>query len=75
MSDSTWEGRRTICEVLREILDAAEELRNSVEDMRLLENAYDITVKTHEAVDMAKRMDSKLREYKHDYDGGSWYAG
>lgn len=56
---------RTICEVLREIWDISEALRE--EDLRT-----EIQARIVRAYDMAKRMNAKLREYKHDWDQGFW---
>lgn len=50
---------RTICEVLREINDLAQ---NSIEIRKLLV----------EAQDMAKRMSRKMVEYSKDWDKGWW---
>ena len=74
---SHWEGKRTICEVLREVLETAERMNELIasggcSEIRLFEGVFDITVKTHEAVDMAKCMDRKLRVHKEDYDRGMW---
>lgn len=58
---------RTICEVHREIYDIiikdktiSDELSNEL--IELLEDAYV----------MAKKMNAKLRQYKHNYDDGWW---
>ena len=58
---------RTICEVHREIydiLDNDEDLEYEVKDeiIELLEEAYL----------MAKKMNQKLQQYKHNYDDGWW---
>ena len=53
------EGDRTICEVLRQIADLC------AEDEQVISLII-------EAADMAKRMDSKLKEYKPDYYDGFW---
>lgn len=55
-------GRRTICEVHREIYDACEEM-SEPEKTTLQELAI-------EAFIMSKRIDAKLREYKADWDAG-----
>ena len=49
---------RTICEVLREIYDLAEE--------------PEIRSRCEEAIVMAKKMDARLRHYKYNYDEGWW---
>jgi len=53
---------RTICEVHREIY---RELKKRNSDEPLLE-------KLEEAFNMAKKMNNKLRQYKHNYDDGWW---
>ena len=52
---------RTICEVHRQLY-------------RLLKDHPDplIGELLHEAFDMGKKMDNKLRQYKHGYDEGWW---
>jgi len=71
-----WEGKRTICEVLREIMSIAENMNELISGppskIRLMEGVFDITRKSQEAVGMAKKMDKKLREYKEDYDKEMW---
>jgi len=58
---------RTICEVHREMWDIVEVVPQ--EDLRgELQNRL-VTVYT-----MAKKMEEKLREYKHDWDSGFWEA-
>jgi len=56
---------RTICEVLREI-----------NDMHQGDTQVDIDTraKVRESVDMAKRMDRKLKEYNKEYDADWWEA-
>lgn len=58
-------AHRTICEVLREI-----------NDMHQGTSQLDITTrsKAYEAMQMAKRMDRKLKEYNKEYDAGWWEA-
>lgn len=58
MSDKTGFVKRTVCEVLREIYW-------HTQDPVVREKAL-------EAIGMAKRMDSKLREYKADWDKNEW---
>ena len=53
---------RTICEVHREVY---RELKSRDENDFLLE-------KIEEAFNMAKKMNNKLRQYKHNYDKGWW---
>ncbi|MBX3579910.1 MAG: hypothetical protein KF723_22130 [Rhizobiaceae bacterium] len=53
--------RRTICEVLREIHVLASQ-----------DGKSEIVERANEAHDMAKRMDSKLRGYKADWDAEMW---
>lgn len=53
---------RTICEVHREIYDAAETLPEPQKS--------EIQNKILEAFIMGKKMDAKLREYKADWDAG-----
>ena len=57
---------RTICEVHRELYDILDdELRDHPQSDILKE-------KLQEAYSMAKKMDAKLRQNKHDYDNGWW---
>lgn len=57
---------RTICEVHREIYD---ELYENFKD----HPAYEmIAAKLQESYTMAKKMDAKLRQYKHNYDEDWW---
>lgn len=53
---------RTICEVHREIYDAAEHLPPAEKEL--------IQGKVLDAFIMGKKMDAKLREYKADWDAG-----
>ena len=55
MSFNTAFHKRTICEVLREIYDYAEDLK-AIKD------------RTEEAMIMAKKMNKKLIEYKRNWD-------
>jgi len=54
----------TVCEVIREIY----RLAASIDDPK----AKEIMEKARTAVAMTKRMNSKLREYKFDYDSDWW---
>lgn len=72
-----WQGKRTICEVLREIGDQCAELSTEIvagEEgfYKSLEHVHEILYKTHEATVMAKKMSNKLREYRDDYDKNMW---
>lgn len=58
--------KRTICEVHREIYDI---VMDSYEPSKTRDN---IETKLEEAFTMAKKMNSKLRQYKYDYDDGWW---
>jgi len=55
--------KRTICEVHREIYDILSE------DEDKNKQAIDLL---QEAFTMAKKMNQKLRQYKHNYDDGWW---
>lgn len=57
---------RTICEVHREIYDLIQE---NMVDVNAKE---EIEKKLEEAFLMAKKMNAKLRQYKHNYDAGWW---
>ena len=57
---------RTICEVHREIYD----LMNTHLSGHFM--YQEITEKLDESYTMAKKMDAKLRQYKHNYDDGWW---
>jgi hypothetical protein len=57
--------KRTICEVLRELWDIAAVIPQ--EDL-----AGELRARILTAYDMAKRMNRKLREYRHDWDEGFW---
>lgn len=68
VSDSVYSKKfgRTICEVHRELYDILDdELRDHPQSDILKE-------KLQEAYSMAKKMDAKLRQNKHDYDNGWW---
>jgi len=58
ISDNTGFIKRTVCEVLREIYWHTDDLV--------------VKEKALEAIDMAKRMDIRLREYKADWDRTEW---
>jgi hypothetical protein len=58
---------RTICETIREIYDIAGVVKE--EDLR-----EEIKARLYIIFDMAKRMNKKLREYKHNWDEGWWEA-
>lgn len=58
--------KRTICEVHRELYDIA------VEHLRGSPQFPAITQKLEEAYLMGKKMNAKLRQYKHNYDDGWW---
>ena len=55
---------RTLCEVNREIY---RELKK-----RGFKDGHPVIIKLFEAYDMAKKLNNKLRQYKHDYDNGWW---
>jgi len=57
---------RTICEVHREIYDILLANHSRSKNFKVLEE------KLEESYCMAKRMDNKLRQYKHNYDDGWW---
>lgn len=59
-------GARTICEVHREIYDI---LYDNFKDTSQFE---ELTNKLQEAYTMAKKMNAKLKQYKHDYDKDWW---
>ena len=68
VSDSIYNKKfgRTICEVHRELYDILDdELQDHPQSAILKE-------KLQEAYSMAKKMDAKLRQNKHDYDNGWW---
>lgn len=54
----------TVCEVIRNIY----KLASQIDDPK----AKEIMEKARTAIAMTKRMNSKLREYKGDYDEGWW---
>lgn len=57
---------RTICEVHRELYDILfEEMKENDQYDRVLDML-------EEAYGMAKKMDAKLRQYKHNYDDNWW---
>ena len=61
---------RTICEVHREIYRY---INKMLENGDLEESSYEyIDVRLKEAFKMAKKMNNKLRQYKHNYDSGWW---
>lgn len=57
---------RTICEVHRELYDL---IYDNMPDGQVKQN---IENKLEEAFLMAKKMNAKLRQYKHNYDDGWW---
>lgn len=58
---------RTICEVHREIHDIL------INDKSISDEVSDkLTELLQEAYVMAKKMNNKLRQYKHNYDDGWW---
>ena len=57
---------RTICEVHREIYDI---LYENIPDGHVKK---EIETRLEEAFLMAKKMNAKLRQYKHNYDDGWW---
>ena len=63
MSFNTAFRKRTICEVLREINDHLYYVSNIAPA-----TAHQIQIRVAEAMDMAKRMNKKLIEYKRDWD-------
>ena len=63
---------RTICEVHREIY---REIHDLYHKNVLNEESWQfITVRLEEAFEYAKKMNNKLRQYKHNYDDGWWDA-
>lgn len=60
--------RRTICEVHREIWDVLDE---NLENGKVKELCF---AKIEEAYVMAKKMNQKLIQYKHDFDENWWEA-
>lgn len=58
--------RRTICEVHREIYDILAQHLADSEHFDALEDLL------QESYTMAKKMDLKLRQYKHGWDDGWW---
>ena len=58
--------KRTICEVHRELYDLI------YDNMPASQVKNDIEGKLEEAFLMAKKMNAKLRQYKHNYDDGWW---
>lgn len=73
-----WKGKRTICEVLRELGDHCSELscllvaEEKFNFYIALGEIHTMLYKLHEATVMAKKMDKKLREHKAGYDEGMW---
>ena len=59
-------GKRTICEVHREIWDIIDA---EIQDKALTERLFE---KLEESYFMAKKMDGKLRQYKFNYDNDWW---
>jgi len=55
----------TICEVIREMYEISEVIPQ--EDLK-----KELQARLYSSYDMAKRMNKKLREYKHDWDEGFW---
>tara|TARA_B100000282_G_C31623131_1_gene440301 strand:- start:378 stop:632 length:255 start_codon:yes stop_codon:yes gene_type:complete len=63
-------SKRTICEVHREIYRYVNKM---FEDGSLDESSHAyIDLRLKEAFLMAKKMNNKLRQYKHNYDDGWW---
>ena len=58
--------KRTICEVHRELYDII------VLHFKTSPHFEEITNRLEEAYWMGKRMNAKLRQYKHNYDDGWW---
>lgn len=58
--------KRTICEVHREMWDLIDA---EIQDETLKNKLFE---KIEEAYVMAKKMNEKLRQYKHNYDDGWW---
>jgi hypothetical protein len=68
VSDPTYNKSfgRTICEVHRELYDILES------ELKDHHTYNDINTRLQEAYTMAKKMDAKLRQYKHNYDDNWW---
>jgi len=73
-----WNGKRTICEVLRESMDLCGDFSQKIAESGQA-NIYEaadlvqpLMCRLEEATVMAKKMDGKLREYKAQYDEGWW---
>lgn len=63
---------RTICEVHREIYREVYDLHHKGE---ISKESWDfIAPRLEEAFNYAKKMNNKLRQYKHNYDDGWWHA-
>ncbi len=63
--ESFYHGERTICQVLREVLQICKNDTGSPEYQQIAKLAF-------EAGNMAKSMDKKLRYYKLDWDAFFW---
>jgi len=59
-------NKRTICEVHRELYKEIQSLK-----IKRVKKSV-LTTKLKEAFAMAKKMNNKLRQYKHNYDDGWW---
>ena len=63
---------RTICEVHREVY---REIHTLYESGAFGQEDYDfLTSRLEEAFNYAKKMNNKLKQYKHNYDEGWWQA-
>lgn len=74
-----WNGKRTICEVLRESMDLCGDFSEKIAQSEGQTNIYEaadlvqsLMYRLEEATLMAKKMDGKLRKYKAQYDEGWW---
>lgn len=71
-ADSSGVIVRTICEVHREIY---REIYRLSEDGKIEPEVYAFLVtRLEEAFEYAKKMNNKLKQYKHNYDEGWWRA-
>lgn len=66
IKDNPLSKKRTICEVHREIYTTLLQEFEESPSRQMLEK------KLEEAYHMAKKMNSKLRQYKHNYDDDWW---
>lgn len=70
--ENKWNGKETICATLRELHDRATELSKQDQAPEILIYVQEVHTLLDKAIQMAKRMDAKLRQYRADYDAAMW---